>query len=107
VHGGYGSTFTEILTEDGTVAELGNANSGDYLRDAWGDRSADFVQTGTNASGSYHVAGVRGRSDRDRQSRDRPPLVCRCSACWNPLPQEVDTFRHRCGSCRAFRRNRR
>jgi hypothetical protein len=58
------SKFTEILTEDGTASELGNPNTGDYLRGAWGDRSADFVQTGTNASGSYHVTeGSTGTFD--------------------------------------------
>lgn len=54
-YGTYGATFTEILSQGGTSSEFGNDGSGDYDKSTWGEKSADFVDDGTNVTGTFQI----------------------------------------------------
>jgi hypothetical protein len=67
-HGGYGTTFTETLTDDSTRSEGGNEQSGEYSLSEGGTRAADFVDDGVSSGGdTFHVTeGSSGTYSRTK-----------------------------------------
>ena len=54
-HGSYGATFTEILASNDTLSQSSDDQAGEYTLSQSGSNSANFVDDGTDADGTFHV----------------------------------------------------
>ena len=51
----YGATFTEILTSTTRLSQTSDDQAGEYTLSQSGSNSANFVDDGTDADGTFHV----------------------------------------------------